>query len=350
MSVEGEIVAPLHPVAAIEYCYAQGWTDGLPVVPPTEERVAEMVAASGRLADEMVGIIPPRGGVATVEKIAINAVMAGCLPAYLPILLAGLEAMLDPAFNLHGVAASTKGSAPLLIVSGPLADALGFNSRDGVFGPGWRANATVGRAVRLILRNIGGALPGELDRGTLGHPGRYSYCIAENDADSPWEPLRVEQGYATEDTVVVAFGADAPHQILEHSRGAEQLLETMADSMAALGNYGLVTRPGEFVVVLCPEHAAIVAADGWSRADVKRFLHERARRPLHLLKARGHVEGAIAAGDESRLEPITTSPDDILLLVAGGAGRFSAHIPRWAGSGVHHSVIKPVGACAECAI
>jgi hypothetical protein len=198
-------------IDAIELYYAQGWTDGLPVVPPTRAKVHVMVKQSGRAASEVIAELPPQGGKATVERIATNAVMAGCLPEYMPVVLTALEAMLETRFNLRGVLCSTHVSTPLLILNGPIVQALHVNSGHNVFGPGWRANATIGRAVQLALVDIGGAQPGVLDKVTFGHPGKYSDCIAENEAASPWEPLHVERGFQCEDSTVTVYPAEAPH-------------------------------------------------------------------------------------------------------------------------------------------
>jgi hypothetical protein len=194
---------------AIEFCYQQGWTDGLPVVPPTERAVCAMLDSAGLEPDKQVAFITNRQVAVSAEKIAVNAVMAGCLPEYMPIVVAAVEALADPKWGYHGPATSTGGAAVLMLVNGPIAARVGFNSGDNLFGPGWRANATTGRAVRLVMRNVIGTLPGALDRGTVGHPGKYSYCIAENEADSPWPPFHVERGFKAEQATVMAAG---PHQ------------------------------------------------------------------------------------------------------------------------------------------
>ena len=241
-------------IDAIELYYAQGWTDGLPVVPPTRAKVHAMVERSGRAASEMIAELPPQGGKATVERIATNAVMAGCLPEYMPVILTALEAMLETRFNLRGVLCSTHVSTPLLILNGPIVQALHVNSGHNVFGPGWRANATIGRAVQLALVNIGGAQPGVLDKATFGHPGKYTYCIAENEAASPWEPLHVERGFQRADNTVTVYPAEAPHNINNHgSQNARDLLTVVMDSAAAharaygrpdAGRGGRATSPG----------------------------------------------------------------------------------------------------------
>ena len=336
----------------IEFCYARGWTDGLPVVPPTEDRVLRMLAGTARRPDEMVAWIPPRRGRATVERIAINAVMAGCRPEYMPVLLAAVEALADPAFNLNGVQVTTHVTGPLLIVNGPVTRELDINAGPNVFGPGWRANATIGRAVRLILLNIGGATPGVLDRSTLGHPGKYTYCIAENEAASPWEPFHVSRGCRPDESAVTVFAAEAPHSVTNHiSNDARGILTSIADSLATLGSYNMFVM-GEAAVVIGPEHAATIRKDGLSRRDVQQFLFERARRRLADLTFHGaygkiynrNWPAWVNRENPDEMVPAVERPEDFLVLVAGGpAGRFSAVIPGWA----HWSraVTRPIVDC-----
>jgi len=231
-----QLASKRHPVEdlnhAIEFCYKQGWTDGLPVVPPTEPAVRAMLAAAGLEADKQVAFITNRQVAVSAEKIAVNAVMAGCLPEYMPIVVAAVEALADPKWGYHGPATSTGGAAVLMIVNGPIAAKLGFNSGDNLFGPGWRANATTGRAVRLVMRNAIGTLPGALDRGTVAHPGKYSYVIAENEAESPWAPFHVERGFKAEHSVVTCMAAEGPHQFYNQlSSTAKGVLTSLCDDM-----------------------------------------------------------------------------------------------------------------------
>src|SRR5437773_100398 len=204
---------------AIEELYARGVTDGLPVVPPTRARVDRVLAASGRAPDALIAMVPPNYGRATVEKIAVNAVMAGCRPEYLPVVIAAVEAVCDEAFDLHGVSATTNAPAPLVVVNGPIRGAPDINSGAGVFGPGWRANATIGRALRLVCVNLGGAAPGVISMSTLAHPGRYTYCIGEREEASPWESLSVEHGFAPSDSTVAVLAADGPLGAQHQERG-----------------------------------------------------------------------------------------------------------------------------------
>jgi len=323
----------------VEVCYAEGWTDGLPVVPPTAARLLWMLGGTGRPPGETVAFIPPRWGRATVERVALNAVMAGCRPEYMPVLLAAVEAMTEPAFNLNGIQVTTHGAGPLLIVNGPAARELEINGGPNVFGPGWRANATIGRAIRLILLNIGGARPGTLDRATQGHPGKYTYCIAENEAASPWEPFHVSRGCRGDDSAVTVFAAEAPHSVTNHvSNDAQGVLTSIADSLATLGSNNMFVM-GEAAAVIGPEHAATIRRDGWSRREVQEFLFERARRRLADLTFHGaygkiynrNWPAWVDRENPDEMVPAVERPEDFLVLVAGGStGRFSAVIPGWA--------------------
>jgi hypothetical protein len=314
-------------------------TDGLPAVPPTAARVAAAVAASGRSRDELVAEMPPNFGRATVEKIAVNAVMAGCRPEYLPVVLAAVEAVCDDRFCLLGVSGTTDAVAPLVIVNGPIRGALDINSGAGVFGPGWRANATIGRALRLCWVNIGGARPGVISMSTFGGPGRYTYCIGENEEASPWEPLHVEHGFDPGDSTVAVLAAEAPQIVADtRSRSAVDLLTTIARSVEVVAHHKAVGL-GDTALVFSPEHVTTLAADGWSKARVRQFLWERLRKPVReLLPGRDGGEGlsdeALAAlTEEARSEtlvPKFQAAESLKLLVAGGpAGRFTAIVPGW---------------------
>jgi hypothetical protein len=322
----------------LELLFEAGWSDGLPVVPPTPRNVQRMLAPTARPADELIGRIPPKGGRATVEKIAINAVLAGCKPEYLPVVIAAVEALLDDRCNIRGVQCSTHISSPLVIVNGPIVQELEINSGHNVFGQGWRANATIGRAVKLVLVNLGGAIPGVTDKATFGHPGKFTYCIAENEAANPWEPLHVERGFARTDSTVTVFGAEAPHNINNHwSSTPHGLLRTIADSMATLGSNHLYLG-GESMLVLGPEHADVLAKAGWTKRDVRAFLFEQARKPLALAKIGGMYGPEtrrnlwprwIDHDNERERIPIARRADDLTILVAGGAGRHSVYLPGW---------------------
>lgn len=312
---------------AIELCYQKGWTDGLPVMPPTEAHVRAMLEVAGLEPEHQVAFITNRQVAVTAEKVAINAVMAGCRPEYMPVVLAALEGIADPRWADHGPGTSTAGAAVLMIVNGPIARQLDFNSGDNLFGPGWRANATVGRAVRLVMRNVIGTLPGRLDRGTLGHPGKYSYVIAENEAESPWTPLHVERGCRPDQSAVTVMAALAPHQFYNQlSSTAAGVLTTLCDSMRNPGQGG---QP-HYCVVLAGEHMRTIAGDGWSKADIRKFIFENTKSSVAHFKRTGRLPGAIKPEDETSQRPLVASPDDILVLAAGGrAGSFSAYIPGW---------------------
>jgi hypothetical protein len=296
---------------AFETLYARGVTDGLPVIAPTAARVRAAVEASGRPGDELIALVAPQHGRATVEKIAVNAVMAGCRPEYLPVVIAAVEAICDPAFALEGVSGTTDAVAPLLIVNGPVRAELDVNCGVGVFGPGWRANATIGRAVRLVWANVGGARPGAISMSTFAQPGRYTYCIGEREEESPWEPLHVEHGFAATDSTVAVLAAEAPQIVVDaRSRSARDVLTTIARSGEAIASHAIADL-GDTLLVISPEHVRTIAADGWSKADVRAFLWERTR---------AEVDGARVAKFRE--------PGALHIVVAGGtAGRFSAWVP-----------------------
>jgi hypothetical protein len=315
---------------AIEFCYQQGWTDGLPVVPPGERAVQAMLDAAGLAPDKEVAFITNRQVAVTAEKIAVNAVMAGCLPEYMPIVVAAIEALADPAWGYHGPAASTGGAAVLMIVNGPIAARLGFNSGDNLFGPGWRTNATTGRAVRLVMRNVIGTLPGALDRGTVGHPGKYTYVIAENEAESTWLPLHVQRGFTAEQSAVTVLAAEGPHQFYNQlSSTAKGVLTSLCDDMT---HHGATNSQPQYVVVLAGEHMRTIANDGWSKADIQKFVYENTQNSVAHIKRVERLAGAVTPQDETTIRPLVASPEDVLVVAAGGrAGAFSCYIPAWAG-------------------
>jgi hypothetical protein len=320
--------------------FERGVTDGLPVVPPSRERVERMLEGTSRDRREAIGEMPPNYGALTVEKAAVNAVMAGCRPDYLPVVLAAAEAACDPAFNLHGVATSTHFSAPLILVNGPVRGRIGLNASFGVFGPGWRANATIGRALRLLMINVGGAKPGDISMSTFGHPGRYTYCIAEHEEASPWPPYHVDRGLAATQSAVTLFAGEAPHGISDHaSRTARALAGSLGWSMAGLWNSKHFPLYSHTMLVLGPEHARTVAGDGWSKADLVGWLCERIHRPYRdLVPDEDHGEGtnlrfSKAPPAPDALIPKFPSPEELHVVVAGGtAGRFSVAIPGWLGT------------------
>jgi hypothetical protein len=345
----------LDPIAAIEFCYHQGWTDGLPVVPPTEERVAAFLGHLERGRDEGLGMVPERRRHITVEQVVANAVMAGCLPEYAPVVVAAVEALLQPSFNLVGPSASLGGSAILVIVNGPVAEALQINGRNNLFGPGNRANATIGRAIRLELMNTCGAIPGLFDRTTLGHPGKYTYCIAENARDSLWLPLHAERGFVPEASAVTVFACEGPRQVRNGlSQTPEGILTTMADVMSSLGT-SLTTsgsvgasatglRQGEVMIVIAAEHMHTIARHGWSKHNIRAYLSQHARRTVADLKRGGGLPGVPEPGDEQAYIPVVEHPDDIMIVAAGGhEGAMSAVIPSWGPKVSSTAVTWPIG-------
>lgn len=319
-----------------ELFFERGWSDGLPVIPPSMRRVEKMLAYCDRPWDRPVGLIPPRWGEATPWRLAANAVMAGCQPRYLPLVMLAIEAMCQDVFNLYGIQATTHLCAPLVIVNGPVARELAINCAHNAFGPGWRSNATIGRAVRLALVNIGGAIPGTGDMATFGSPAKYSYCIAENEQASPWEPLHVERGLPADASAVTVVGAEAPHNVNDHeSATAEGILKMVAGTAATTGTND-IAYAGEPVIAFSPEHAATVAAGGYSKADAKRYLWEHAWLPLgrfseENIERRMRVKFPERLGNASpdAPVPVVQRPEDFTFIVLGGAGKHTAVIPTF---------------------
>ncbi len=339
-------------IDAIEFYFEQGVTDGLPVVPPTEERVQRMLAATSRAADDVIALVPPNFGEATVEKIAVNAVMAGCRPEYLPVVIAGVEAMCDDRVSLHGVQGTTHTSTPLFIVNGPIRQQLGINAAAGVFGSGWRANATIGRALRLMMVNLGGARPGEIDKSCMGHPGKFSFLIGEYEEMNPWEPLHVERGFSPDQSALSVYCCDAPQCLTNNAgRTAASILNTIGAAMSTGWNDKTMLA-GSYMLVMSPEHAKTIADDGLSKQDVKRYLYEHVRRPLgELVPTEADPEGFNAErlpkwldpSDANTLVPKVASPDAIILVVAGGtAGRFTLQMTGWGGGSGTQLVTVPI--------
>ena len=321
----------------VEWYYGQGFADGLPVVPPTPAKVAAMVHALGGEPAFVECRVPPRWGNLTREVLAINMVMAGCLPDYAPVVRAAILALADPAFNLNGVQATTHMASPLLVVNGPVRRAIGMNAGCNVFGSGNRANATIGRAIRLILLNVGGGWPGDLDKSTLGHPGKYTYCIAENEEASPLAPYHVEKGYKAEDSTVFVIAAEPPHSVTNHvANDPEGILDSICSAMSTIAHNNAVSS-GHCAIILGPEHAQTIARRGWKRHDIRSYLWTYARVRFGDI-AFNHRYGKVYNRNlpawykrdlEARI-PVVPSTDNIHLFVAGGeAGRFSAFIPGW---------------------
>lgn len=328
--------------AAIEHAYASGWTDGLPVVPPTLPLVERALQYLGVDPDESLGSIPPKHGEATYAKLVANCVMAGCRPEHMPVVIAAVRAMLHDRFSLNGVQATTNSVAPLVIVSGPVVERLGFNSRWGVFGGGSRANATVGRAVRLILWNIGGGYPGQIDMSTMGHPGKYAFCIAEDREWNPWTPLHVERGLAAGDSAVTVVATDGPHQIGTGAgyASADEVLTVLADSMTTIGN-ATMNAGGDMVLVVGPMAARALANRGFTKESLRRALQERAAKPARIVRQclfyqpshPYHWSHLLADPDDpDAMVPLIRDPSQLVITVAGGMGSgtgFCSFCPGW---------------------
>ncbi len=327
--------------AAHEFCHAQKWTDGLPVVPPTRGAIERVLACLGRDPAEVIGVVPPRNGVASVEKIAINCVMAGCKPEYVPIVIAAVEAMLEECFNLNGVQTTTHACAPLCIVSGPAVKTLGFNTKEGALGHGCRAAATIGRAIRLVLWNIGGGYPGEPCKTTLGHPGYFSFCVAEDADANPWEPLNVERGSRAADTVVTLTATTAPYSVATGSGygAVDDVLYLLADSITTLGSNNITG--GDMVLLMGPMTAKALAEAGLTKQQVKQEIARLARRPVREAVRRHsispthpmHWSHVVDASDGSALVPWLRSPDNLVIAVTGGWGSGAGFCALCAGWG-----------------
>lgn len=332
---------------------SRGWGDGLPAVPPTEERVAAMVAGSALPANDVVAIVAPRMGVATVELIAANAVMAGCRPQHMPLLIAAVQAMVEPQFNLYGCQATTHCVAPLVIVNGPLAQALNIHSGAGCFGPGPWDNGVVGRAIRLILLNVGGAIPVEIDKATMGHPGKFSFCIAENESASPWPSLSAQRGFAKEVSTVTVVGGEAPHNINDHEAvSAGGLLTTICGAMAQSGQ-NTVYYHAEPLLILGPEHAATLAGEGMTKEDVQRVVHDDARVPIthfgrEIIERRLNRRMGFRYRNRNiaadTLVAVSQRWEDVMVIVAGGAGKHSMWVPTFGATrSVTRAILRPDG-------
>jgi thiol-disulfide isomerase/thioredoxin len=313
-----------------EAFFERGWTDGLPIVPPTPARVLRMLEGTSRRPDEIVAAVPPDFVECSVEKVAVNAVMAGCRPEYLPVVLAAVEAACTETFNMHGLLCTTWFAGPVIIVNGPVARAIGMNSGVNALGQGNRANATIGRALQLVVRNVGGGRPGEIDRATLGNPGKYTFCFPEDEEGSPWEPLSVERGLPEGTSAVTLFAGEGPRGVADQlSRTPESLANTFAWTLQDVFHPKLALY-ADAVLVVSPEHARVFRDAGWTKKQLREELMERLTKPgSELVRgARGCAEGmpeALAGADIPKF-----APDGLLIVHAGGgAGLFSAVIGGW---------------------
>ncbi|MFN0159852.1 MAG: hypothetical protein ACKVQQ_01400 [Burkholderiales bacterium] len=318
--------------AANELFQRNGWTDGLPIIPPTEALVRRFLDAGQCAPDAIVGIEPVRRRHITAEKVAIAAVMAGCLPEYMPTVLAIIRAMCVPQYNLHGSTSSTGGCAPMIIVNGPLRVALGMHATHNALGNGSRANASIGRTLRLFILNVLGGHPGQLDRATLGHPGKFSYCVAEDEEDNPWLPLSAERGVPAGASAVTVFAAGAPHQILnEWTHDPKELLDTYAAAIRAnMLTYSI--WHGNYALVIARQQRDIFVRAGWSKADIRDCMFENCW--VKRKEWRGVGKAAVAGRkDEEQVYRPCIAPEDLLVIAAGGtAGGFGAVIPPWIGN------------------
>ncbi len=318
-----------------EEFFERGWTDGLPVVPPTPELVAAMLATVDLEADDVIGSIPRRSRSVTVEQAAVNAVMAGCRPDYFPIVVTALSALLDPSYNAHAALSSTGGAASCVVVSGPLAAEIGMNATHNALGSGNRANATIGRAVRLVARNIFGATTGKFDATAMGNPAKYTLCFAEEDPPEPWLPLRVRLGYEPGDTTVTVMATEAPRQVANHlNEDPEGVLRTFVSAMRVPSTYS-VGKGGQAIVVMGPEHTKAVRQAGWTQEQAQELLCREARIAPHELEGSGVLlevgnQHDMVPGEDGKL-PSVGSPGDVFLVTAGGGGPgWSAYIPSFA--------------------
>lgn len=319
--------------AALEALHDQGCTDGLPVIIPTSTRVDRMVLASGIEYDMVLGTMGPVGGIATVEKVAVAAVMAGCLPDYMPVVLAAVKAVIDPVFDLTEMQATTHCTAPLIIVNGPARFNCGpVSSGFGALGPGHRANASIGRALRLAMINIGGGRPGESDMALLGHPGKFTFCLAEDEEKSPFTPLHVSRGFDKDDSVVTVIGAEAPHSVMfsgdaDEPDNHKMLLEQLAVGLSNTATNNAILGGGAATVILNPDHAQILADAGLTREQVAEQLYKICTHST--IELARLVPGFSNRQAEDKKRYVFTSPEDILILMAGGSGLYSMVMPSW---------------------
>ena len=321
---------------AIETFYERGWSDGLPIVPPTENAVDRFLQAADLEPGHVLGTEPVKGGVATAEKVAINSIMAGCRPEYMPVITAAVEAITAEEFNLHAITASTMGASILVLISGPAVTELGVNSGISAFGPGHRANATIGRALRLIVMNLFGSRSGEIDKATRGHPGKYTWCFGESEDRSPWAPIHADMGLPADGSAVTLVSALSGLQVGEHAANSpEAILDAFVNAFSA-------TAPGmsEVLVVLCPEHAAFFRDAGWPKSRVGEYLYEVTKRPATQWSnptprsIKKEVSASVSALER---------PESAIVTVAGGdGGGWSAVIPTWSNGHRSKVVTRPI--------
>jgi hypothetical protein len=332
--------------AVQELYHSNGWTDGLPIVPPTRQAVEACLEWAMTPPDTLVGIEPVRAQPVTAEKLAINAVMAGCLPMHFPAVLTAFTAMLDEKFLMHGATASTGGCAVFVVLNGPVRLEIGASGSFNALGNSDRATAVIGRAIRLALINIMQVRPGEIDRSTLGHPGKFSYCVAEDEEDTTWQPLAQQRGMPPGASAVTVMAAQAPRQIMnEWTTEPREILETFAAEMRAnLRHYSL--HAGNYAIIIPKQLREHLQAAGWTKTDIAEHIHERARIPRREWADVG--KGAVVRDRGDSIYPALESPDHLLIVAAGGpAGGFGAIIPPWLGH-KSQAVTMAIGACVDC--
>ncbi len=323
-------VGDLDPAQWNDYAIDQGWSDGMPLLAPTESAVAQFVETC-RGDNEPFPPMPPRRVIPTLDSIAANAVMAGCKAEYFPVVVSTVRALLNPDYNLHGTLATTHPCAPGVILNGPIRTQLDINCGSNCFGQGRRANATIGRAVQLTLLNVGGAKPGEMDRSTQGSPAKYAFCFGENEEESPWEPYHVRRGFDATDSVVTVLPCEPPHNINDHaSTTGEGILQTIAGTISQTGA-NVIYGTAPYTIALGPEHAQTIYRDGFSIADMQEKLYHASA--VHI--SRVSQENRTNYEQDREQDPVndhyylTRSPEDIQILVAGGPGKHSAYIPTF---------------------
>jgi hypothetical protein len=328
---EGEVCTPINVSEHIEFCFARGWTDGLPVLPANSALVGDMLEAAGLRGDAVIAEMPSRKVSLTAEKVAINAVMAGCKPEYMPVVVAAVKALATPEFGLHHVASALAGPTIVILVNGPIARTLKINATNNVFGPGSRANATIGRTLRLVLLNCLRYRPGVADRATMGTPGKYTCCIAENEEEHPWQPWHVERGFAPEDSTVTLVAASTMIQVWNYG-DHEQFLRSVGDALSFLGSIAILGRtPG--AVILGGEHAELLRASGWSKKQIREFVVQHTGRSIADLKRAGRLDGKVTPEDETTLHYAMDTPDDLMLVCSGSAiGALSMVLPGFGSS------------------
>ena len=334
-------------ISAVQELYhSNGWTDGLPIVPPTEDAVRACLDWVMMPPDQLIGVEPVRGLAITAEKLAINAVMAGCLPMHFPVVVTAWTAMMQEPFLLHGATASTGGCAILVVINGPIRQEIGASGTFNALGNSDRATSVIGRAIRLCLINLLEARPGAIDRSTLGHPGKFSFCIAEDEEDTTWKSLSEQRGLPKEASAVTVMAAGAPRQIMnEWTTKPEEILETFASDMRAnLRHYSI--HPGNYAIIVPKQLREHLQNAGWDKGRIANFIHERAR--IHRREWAEVGKGSVVRDKGDRVYPALASPDHLLVIAAGGpAGGFGAVIPPWMGSKTK-AATAAIGVCVDC--